>query len=241
MEISENGKSSLSGIVRRLSIGITFSDLPPCIESSHVRSLLVFTNYDSPPYFENIIPKNYKLLRVLDVESTSMGKVPENLGSFVHLKYLSLGDAYECEFLEYIGMLRSLETLNKLPEWIPKLQNLVDLRLSYSGLTEDPLKSLNCLQHLLSLYIAHHAYEGLCLHFEDGWFQKLKQLVVLFSSELRDVIIDKGALSSLKKLDLFGLKRLKKIPTGIQHLEKFEDLRFSYMSDEFVQNISTED
>ncbi|XP_045822280.1 putative disease resistance protein RGA3 [Trifolium pratense] len=33
--------------------------------------------------------------------------------------------------------------LHKLPEWIPKLQNLVELKLSRSHLTEDPSKSLN--------------------------------------------------------------------------------------------------
>ncbi|MCI45002.1 disease resistance protein (CC-NBS-LRR class) family protein, partial [Trifolium medium] len=79
------------------------------------------------------------------------------------------------------------------------------------------------------------------MHFEDAWFQKLKELYVIDSYELREVIIDKGALLSLKKLKLDKLERLKKIPTGIQHLEKLEDLRISNMSYEFEQNICTED
>jgi disease resistance protein RPM1 len=369
-QTSEDSKSSLSGIIRRLSITTTSNDLTPSIETSHVRSLLVFTNIESKLFSGNRIPKNYKLLRVLDCNSTL---VPENLGSFIHLKYLSLRFIGECKILKYIGKLHSLETLDlkatgvgdqlpkeisklkklrhligsrlsliqledgigeltslqtlryvnldsdgaakiikglgklnqmrdlrlitvrgehgiilsssinemqdleilvvvsrcgeegyeiidldlislpmklrklrligilqKFPEWILKLQNLVELRLWHSHLAEDPFKVVNCLQHLLSLNIQHSAYKGLFLHFEDGWFQKLKKLNVGYCYELREVIIDKGALPSLKKLKFDKLLGLENIPTGIQHLEKLEVLRISYMPDEFVQNISTE-
>ncbi|PNY11545.1 disease resistance protein rpm1-like [Trifolium pratense] len=369
-QTSEDGKSSLSGIIRRLSITTTSNDLTPCIESSHVRSLLVFTNIESKLFSGNRIPKNYRLLRVLDCKSAL---VPENLGSFIHLKYLSLRFIGECKILKYIGKLHSLETLDlkatgvgdlpkeiskliklrhligsrlsliqledgigeltslqtlryvnldsdgaekiikglgklnqmrdlrlitvrrehgtilsssinemqhleilvvgsrcgdegyeiidldlislptklrklrligilqKFPEWIPKLQNLVELRLWNSNLPEDPFKSVICLQNLLSLNIRHCAYKDLCLHFEVGWFQKLKKLNVGYTKELREVIIDKGALLSLKKLKFDRLLGLENIPTGIQHLEKLEVLRISYISDELVQNISTED
>ncbi|CAJ2639940.1 unnamed protein product [Trifolium pratense] len=95
------------------------------------------------------------------------------------------------------------------------------------------------MQHLLFLSIKKSAFEG--LHFEDGWFQKLKELHVEYSDELRDIIIDKGALSSLKKLGLHGVHRLtNNIPTGIQHLEKLEVLGIYFASYE-LQNISTED
>jgi hypothetical protein len=79
------------------------------------------------------------------------------------------------------------------------------------------------------------------LHFEDGWFQKLKELNVIECPKLVEVVIDKGALPSLKKLHLHKLLGLESIPTDIQHLENLEVLRISYMPDEFVQNISTED
>jgi disease resistance protein RPM1 len=366
-QISEDGKSSLSGIVRRLSIATTFINLPPCIESSHVRSLLFFADQSSI-IFGNRIPKYYKLLTVLDCESHFLSGVLENLENFIHLKYLSLGFSdLEFKTLKSISMLRNLETLmveanlelpkefsklrklrhliggrvsliqledgigemtslqtlynvdldtdvagkiikgfeklkqmrflalrnvrredviilsssinemqhlemlniesrgfevidldlislptklrklglcgilQKLPEWIPKLQNLVQLTLSHSQLPENSLKSLNCLQHLLSLSIEYSAYDGLCLHFEDGWFQKLKELNVVECHKFVEVIIDKGALPSLKKLHLHALLGLESIPTDIQHLEKLEVLRISYMSDVCVQNISTED
>jgi disease resistance protein RPM1 len=93
----------------------------------------------------------------------------------------------------------------------------------------------------LSLSLEDLAYEG-CFHFEDGCFQKLKILHVSHCKNFGEVIIiDKGALPSLKELKLGLLGRLKNIPTGIQHLEKLEHLRIWGMPDEFLQNISTED
>ncbi|MCH80081.1 disease resistance protein [Trifolium medium] len=372
--ISEDGHSSLSGRIHRLSITTISDDFVEHIGSSHVRSLLVIPDKESKKNIEYKIPKNFKLLRVLDCNSDSLMSIPENFGNFVLLKYLSLGSGEILKILKSIGMLRNLETLKirsfsqlielpkeisklrklrhliskklsliqledgigeitslqtlhsvdlntdgaakiikglgklkqmrdlrlvnvrredgiilsssinemqhleilvvqsrnngahyevidldlislptklrklklmgilqKLPEWIPKLQNLVELFLGHSRLPEDSLKSLNCLQHLLSLTFQMHSYEGLFWHFEDGWFQKLKELNAIYLQELRFVIIDKGALPSLKKLNFGILWNLENIPIGIQHLEKLEVLRIFFVSDEFVQNISTED
>ncbi|XP_045827052.1 disease resistance protein RPM1-like isoform X3 [Trifolium pratense] len=372
--ISEDGHSSFSGRIHRLSITTISDDFVEHIGSSHVRSLLVIPDKESKTNFEFKIPKTFKLLRVLDCNSDSLMSFPENFGNFIHLKYLSFGFDEILKILKSIGMLRNLETLKirsltqlielpkeisklrklrhliskklsliqleegigemaslqtlhsvdlntdgaakiikglgklnqmrdlrlvnvrredgiilsssinemqhlerlyvkairseddyevidldlislptklrklklhgilqKLPEWIPKLQNLVELFLGHSRLTEDSLKSLNCLQHLLSLTFQMHSYEGLFLHFEDGWFQKLKTLNVIYCIKLRLVIIDKGALPSLKMLNLGILWNLENIPIGIQHLEKLEVLRIFFVSDEFVKNISTED
>jgi disease resistance protein RPM1 len=129
--------------------------------------------------------------------------------------------------------------LQKLPVWIPELQNLVVLRLIGSHLTKDPMESLKCLQHLLFLTLENRAYEGLYLHVEAGGFQKLKELHVIELTELQDIVIDKGALPSLKRLSLAGLPKMKHIPTGIKHLEKLEDIYISRMQVELVKHNST--
>ncbi|MCI16391.1 NB-ARC domain disease resistance protein [Trifolium medium] len=103
------------------------------------------------------------------------------------------------------------------------------------------MQSLKCLQHLLFLSLQNDTYEGLHLHVEAGGFQKLKELHVRDLNELQDIIIDKGALPSLKKMSLFELFSLKHIPTGIKHLEKLEALRILDMKVEFVEHNSTED
>ncbi|KAI5409156.1 hypothetical protein KIW84_054821 [Lathyrus oleraceus] len=94
---------------------------------------------------------------------------------------------------------------------------------------------------MLILSIGIGSCVGLQLHSEDGWFQKLKEEYVGYADELRDIIIDKGALSSLKKLELLLLRGLKNIPTGIKHLEKLEVLHIQSMQLESVQPLSIED
>ncbi|XP_029126211.1 disease resistance protein RPM1-like isoform X2 [Cajanus cajan] len=110
--------------------------------------------------------------------------------------------------------------LEKFPNWIPKLQNLVKLSLELSFLTSDPLKSLKDMPNLLCLNISHHAYEGESLHFEDGGFQKLKELRLQNLQHLNFISIHREALLCLERLELSELPKLKEVPSGILQLEK---------------------
>ncbi|GAU10335.1 hypothetical protein TSUD_129260 [Trifolium subterraneum] len=174
--------------------------------------------------------------------------VSSSLNEMQHLEKLNVrssdDEAIDLNLISSRTMLQNL-TLNarlqKLPKWIPELQNLVVLGLINSRLTKDPMESLKFLQHLLFLSLHNEAYEGLHLHVEAGGFQKLKELYVTSLNELQDIIIDKGALPSLKNLSLLNLPRLKHIPTGIKHLEKLEALHIFHMQVEFVEHNSTED
>jgi disease resistance protein RPM1 len=107
--IRENGQSSLSGIIRRLSITITSDDFTVRVESSHVWSLFVFTNKESNIHFVRRIPKNYRLLKVIDYESGPLWNVPEKLGNSIHLKYSSFRCANVGEVPKSIGLLQNLE------------------------------------------------------------------------------------------------------------------------------------
>ncbi|KAK2440951.1 disease resistance protein RPM1 [Trifolium repens] len=190
-----------------------------------------------------------KQMRVLGlcVDAKYGSTLASALNEMQHLEKLNLMDnPIEVHDLDLISSpkLQKLELyvrLQKLPVWIPELQNLVVLSLVRSNLTKDPMESLKCLQHLLFLTLENQAYEGLYLHVEAGGFQKLKELHVIELTELQDIVIDKGALPSLKKLSLSFLLSLKNIPNGIKHLEKLEVLHILNMQVEFVQHNSTED
>ncbi|RHN80536.1 putative P-loop containing nucleoside triphosphate hydrolase, leucine-rich repeat domain, L [Medicago truncatula] len=124
-----------------------------------------------------------------------------------------------------LPMLRNLKLcvkLEKFPEWIPQLKNLVKFDLAYSLLTDDPIKYLENMPNLLSLSIINKAYEGESLHFHDGGCQNLKELYIGDCPNMNSIVIDKGALHSLKKFELFEIPNLK--TSGIQHLEKLEVL-----------------
>jgi disease resistance protein RPM1 len=195
--------------------------------------------------------KQIRALRLYNVCTKYGSLLSSSLNEMQHLEKLVVSsssiiftEAFDLNLISSPTMLQNLKLyvrLQKLPEWIPELQTLVVLRLMNSHLTKDPMESLKCLQHLLFLTLENQAYEGLYLHVEAGGFQKLKELHVIELTELQDIVIDKGALPSLKKLSLSFLLSLKNIPNGIKHLEKLEVLHILNMQVEFVQHNSTED
>jgi disease resistance protein RPM1 len=128
--------------------------------------------------------------------------------------------------------------LEKLPDWIPNLQNVVQLKLAFSHLNEDPMESLQNLQNLLSLSIIDYAYEGESLRFQDGGFQKLKELLLAKMRNLNSIVIEKGAMLSLKKLELRSIPQLETVPTGIQNIEKLQVLSIWDMHTKFVHGIA---
>ncbi|KAL2322755.1 hypothetical protein Fmac_027134 [Flemingia macrophylla] len=109
--------------------------------------------------------------------------------------------------------------LEKLPNWIPELKNLVKLTLCFSFLTDDPLTSLKDMPNLLLFCMRYDAYDGKSLHFEDGGFHTLKKLRLEYLNNLKSIIIRRGALRSLERLELCVLRNLKRV-SGIQYLEK---------------------
>ncbi|XP_057431175.1 disease resistance protein RPM1-like [Lotus japonicus] len=352
----DQSRSALSGISRRLSIATTSNDLIGNIRSSHIRSLLFFTNEELPEYLVREIPTKYKL-KVLDFQLNKLTCVPKDLGNLIHLKYLSLRTTGIWSLPKCIGKLQHLETLdlrgtsvrdipkevsklrklqhllgdsmclvqlkdgiggmtslqtlkkvyidedggvdlirelgklrllrelsltnvrgehgstlsssinvmehleklhihttiseeidlhlisppqkfqdlylcgkiNRLLDWVPKLQNLVKLYLQ-SKLTDD--ESLQNMSSLLYLHFSCrlHSYEGETLYFHDGGFQKLKELHIAHLPKLSSILIDRGALPSLKMLELTSLPELQKIPSVIQHLDKLEVLQLNYMN-----------
>ncbi|XP_057420440.1 disease resistance protein RPM1-like [Lotus japonicus] len=129
--------------------------------------------------------------------------------------------------------------LKKLPEWISELANLVKLTLEWSNLTDDPLKSLKKLPNLLSLTM-WSCYEGESMHFQDRDFQKLKLLRLQSMTSLKSIVIEKGALHSLRELELYRIPQLKAVPPGIQHLKNLEALSLTFMQRELVNNITTD-
>jgi disease resistance protein RPM1 len=133
--------------------------------------------------------------------------------------------------------LRLTAKLYELPEWIPKLKNLIELSMSYSQLTEDPLESLQNLPSLLKLNLLVRSYDGKSLHFQGG-FCNLKELGLRYLDNLESIIIEKGALSSLKEITFMNIPNLKTEPSGIDYLENLEVLNIRFMPTEFEKNIA---
>ena len=122
--------------------------------------------------------------------------------------------------------------LQKIPSWISELQNLQGLQLTFSRLIDEPLKYLKGFPNLAFLCL-HQAYDGEELHFNEGSFQKLKQLEIRKLEALEVLKIDRGALPLLEKLTI-GPSPLMEMPSNFQHLQNLKSLDIFDMQREFV-------
>lgn len=138
------------------------------------------------------------------------------------------------EFLRHLYLKGHLE---KLPDWIPKLQHLVKLRIFWAGLRQGPLGALKNLPSLLELGISYKAYNGEQLRFEGGGFLKLKLLKLKKLEGLKTLIIDKGALPLLEELHIGSCLQLKEVPSGIHHLRSLKLVRFVDMPEELRRGV----
>ncbi|XP_062078314.1 disease resistance protein RPM1-like isoform X3 [Humulus lupulus] len=174
---------------------------------------------------------------------TSRAICAANAKNFNHLEHLYLATTNEDYILdveplsEYpplqLQRLNLIGQLKELPRWISELWNLQALVLSVSRLTEDPLKYLKHLPNLMSLRL-RQSYEGDQLHFEEGGFQKLKDLSLVKLEELKLVKMDRGTLPLLKTLSIGSCTLMEEIPAGIQHLRNLKEFKIQDMAREFV-------
>ncbi|XP_061353473.1 disease resistance protein RPM1-like [Gastrolobium bilobum] len=162
-----------------------------------------------------------------------------------HLELLNITVIAEDEFIDLDSIssppqLRRLHLkarLEKLPDWIPKLEYLVKLRLCLSMLKDDPLESLKNLPNLQQLTVSDNAYDAEILHFQNEGFPKLKVLKLIRLNRINSILIDKGALLSLQALKFVKIPQLKKVPSGIKPLKNLQVIDFHDMPAEFVESI----
>jgi disease resistance protein RPM1 len=79
------------------------------------------------------------------------------------------------------------------------------------------------------------------MHFEGGGFQKLKSLYLVGLSNLKEMLIDEGALPHLEKLQMGPCPKLKEVPSGFKYLRYLKDLSFTGMTNEFNQRLSQQE
>jgi disease resistance protein RPM1 len=148
--------------------------------------------------------------------------------------------------LDFVSAPPNLKVLNlegrltKLPNWIPKLQYLVKLRLSLSNFEHDPLDTLKNLPNLLRLNLWDDAFSGERLHFQEGGFPKLKELDLTRLNRLSFVSIDREALLCLEHFRFNNNPQLKVLPEDLQNLKNLQFLGFADMPATLVDSINPE-
>ncbi|GAU41223.1 hypothetical protein TSUD_128990 [Trifolium subterraneum] len=224
--------SNLRKLQHLLGIGMSLFPLKGGIGSMESLQTLSSVRIDDDDGIELIKElgklRQLRKLSLFNVKQVHISILSSSLNEMQHLENLSILCYHFTGFHlnSPPSMLQRLDLsgqLEKFPEWILQLQNLVKLKLDSSSLNDDPMKFLEKMQNLLYLSI-DNAYDGESLHFHDGGFRNLKELYISQLYHLNSIVIDKGALQSLKKFKLSDIPNLKTVPVGIQHLEKLEVL-----------------
>ncbi|XP_022739896.1 putative disease resistance protein At1g50180 [Durio zibethinus] len=156
----------------------------------------------------NVIYKNFKLLRVLDLEGVRVVSLPDTIGSLIQLRYLGL---------------RKTNLEEELPLSIGNLQNLITLDLRYSCFLKripNVIWKMVHLRHLL-LYTPFDS--------PDSWHLRMDTLCNLQSLPYIEAgsWIDDGGLANmtnLRQLGIDGLSR-EQVTSVISTIERLQDLQ----------------
>ncbi|KAA8544432.1 hypothetical protein F0562_022444 [Nyssa sinensis] len=184
-------------------------------------------------------------LGIIDVEEKDGKHLCHSIEKMTNLRTLDVTSIGEEEFLDLNAistpplLLRRLYLkgrLQKLPDWISSLHDLVRIRLKWSKLEGDPTDALQDLPNLMELQLLD-AFTGSQLHFHPNKFQSLKILEIENLEMLEMVIMQRGTLSCLEKLIIRRCANLKGVPTGIEKLTQLKEFNLYDMPEELVKGL----
>ncbi|GMN40820.1 hypothetical protein TIFTF001_010045 [Ficus carica] len=216
--------------VRRLSVVNTLKN-EQNKSVAKLRSLLVFIEEDLFTEFSlsTLFPRGLRLLKVLDLQGTSLETFPSEIVKLFHLRYLSLRDT----------------KVKDIPSSIKKLQNLETLDLKKTYVTELPVEILNLkkLRHLLVYRYEIESYP----HFDSkygfkaplgiGSLQSLQKLCFVEANQDNGaIILEVGKMSQLRRLGIIKFREKDGIAL-CSSIEKLTKLRSLSITSEDKDNI----
>ncbi|KAJ6748562.1 hypothetical protein OIU79_029638 [Salix purpurea] len=129
--------------------------------------------------------------------------------------------------------------LEKIPNWLGSMENLTNLRLGFSHLSENPTSVLQVLPNLEKLNL-WHAYDGrqygkdFC---KAGGFPKLEVLIIASLVLEEWTELEEGALPRLKYLHFHSCSSLRMLPEGLQFVTTVEELVLLPLLDEHEERL----
>ncbi|XP_065638421.1 disease resistance protein RPM1-like [Quercus suber] len=230
--VLSKGESSFEEPTRRMLVHRVSYGVFQSFKKSPIHSLLFFNIDELPKSFMSSFFKNFKLMKVLDFESTPLDHLPEDVGNLFHLKYLNLNGT----------------KVKTLPKSFVKLQNLETLSLEQTLIQELPfaINKLHKLRCLLAYYfddnmdISLNILRGVKIHGSIGCLRALGNLRYV-DANLGGVklVEDLGKLSQLKDLGLVNLTREtgRALCTSIENMNSLTDLYVSLINEDKVVDL----
>ncbi|KAL5548059.1 hypothetical protein UlMin_003290 [Ulmus minor] len=238
----------LLGLYHNLEAGFDRNSCFGCLENLHILGL-VNGYHRGAAFFKEL--ENLRQLRWLTMSdlTTENGRaLCVAIEKMNHLERLYLFSINKDVILDlealsspprFLSRLELTSRLQKLPDWVSKLQSLSKLGLTDSRLADDPLKYLKNLPSLAYLWLSI-AYEGEQLHFEQGGFQKLKLLQLNELDGLKEMKISRGALPLLEELSISSCSQLKMTASNLRGLKSLRLVEISEMPRVFELDMQPE-
>ncbi|PSR89812.1 Disease resistance RPP8-like protein [Actinidia chinensis var. chinensis] len=182
------------------------------------------TSSQQKPLAEWIAKLNH--LESLRLKSIDEMVRPSNL----YLKPLS--SLKNLSIIYLFGRLVNPIVVDNLPE------SLTEITLSVSGLTEDPMPKLGKLPNLRILNLFAMSYTGKIMVCSSDSFPLLRVLNIWKLEEVEEWIVEEGALTILKELEIRSCNKLEMIPDGLQNLVHCSKLKLTKMPNEFNERVT---
>ncbi|RCV22730.1 hypothetical protein SETIT_4G243900v2 [Setaria italica] len=192
---------------------------------------------------------NLTMMRSLSVMKVRQSYIAELWNSLTKMPNLSrlLLFASDMDEILNLKMLRPLPDLKLLwlagkldggtvPSLFSKFEKLTLLKMDWTGLKKDPIRSFSHMSTLVNLGL-RGAYGGEHLSFCAGWFPKLKYLQLADMEHLSCILMEDGTMIGLHHLELIGLRNIRAVPKGIKYIRTLHQMFLTDMPMEFVESL----
>ncbi|KAL5707891.1 hypothetical protein ACHQM5_018743 [Ranunculus cassubicifolius] len=172
-----------------------------------------------------------------DMVKTIVDYVAEGLDNLRSIKLWASEEFPDLERLSQNRHLLKMKLHGKMTSYPSNWpSSLVKLLLAQTEISEDPMPTLEKLQHLEYL-----SFEGNFVHkrivCSRSGFPQLQHLRLEYLEELEEWIVEKGAMPCLIALVIDSCRRLKKIPEGVKFLTKLKQLDVIEMPKTFRERV----
>ncbi|KAL3533904.1 hypothetical protein ACH5RR_007425 [Cinchona calisaya] len=151
----------------------------------------------------------------------------------------AIGQCFPCRNLQVLDVLGPIGNLPKYEtHFCPALTRL---KLFWSHIKEDPMKTLEMLPNLWSLEFSDWAFVGNEMRCTATRFPKLRSLALSYLPNLEKWWVDEGAMPNLSTLSIASCGKLEMIPTGLRSITTLKELLIKSMPYEFTARIQVVD
>ncbi|RVW67827.1 putative disease resistance protein [Vitis vinifera] len=259
-EVAENiDVEVLPTSVRRLISSNISQTNSPHLKNSNIRSLILNRSIDEGDEIGRLPPS---IGRFVNLQTLDLGynviQIPHTIWKLQQMRHLN---CYNCRIssrqsmrerseglststtilfpgLECLYKLHLVGTIRKLPvETTLYPPNLMQLKLLYTKMEEDPMPILGRLPNLRILTLLQDPYVGTEMNCNHEGFLRLEFLQMQELWSLEDLSVEEGAMPNLKTLKIKCCDKMRKFPDGLLQLKKLQRLNLYEVSQELMSEV----